>query len=77
MAQNDVGSLLVYDKDKAGPAGEVPKTIDACVGIVTERGEGRGVMPGAVLRPVQSSNVGLLSSFGCDCSAACCLYLDL
>jgi hypothetical protein len=39
MAQNDVGSLLVYDKDKAGPGGEVPTSIDACVGIVTERGE--------------------------------------
>jgi hypothetical protein len=38
MAQNDVGSLLVYDKDKAGPGGEVPTSIDACVGIVTERG---------------------------------------
>jgi hypothetical protein len=39
MSQNDVGSLLVYDKDKAGPGGEVPTSIDACVGIVTERGE--------------------------------------
>jgi CBS domain-containing protein len=37
MSQNDVGSLLVYDKDKAGPGGEVPTSIDACVGIVTER----------------------------------------
>lgn len=38
MAKNDVGSLLVYDKDKVGPGGEVPKNIDACVGIITERG---------------------------------------
>ncbi|KAF6261831.1 hypothetical protein COO60DRAFT_724757 [Scenedesmus sp. NREL 46B-D3] len=37
MAQNDVGSLLVYDKDKAGPDGEVPTSIAACVGIITER----------------------------------------
>jgi hypothetical protein len=39
MAANDVGSLLVYDKDKAGPGNEVPQTVDACVGIITERGE--------------------------------------
>eukprot|EP00878_Enallax_costatus_P007392 GHUV01007741.1.p2 GENE.GHUV01007741.1~~GHUV01007741.1.p2 ORF type:complete len:153 (+),score=54.43 GHUV01007741.1:612-1070(+) len=37
MASNDVGSLLVYDKDKVGPGGEVPKNLDACVGIITER----------------------------------------
>lgn len=37
MAKNDVGSLLVYDKDKVGPGGEVPKNVDACVGIITER----------------------------------------
>jgi CBS domain-containing protein len=37
MAANDVGSLLVYDKDKAGPGGEFPTTVDACVGIITER----------------------------------------
>jgi hypothetical protein len=38
MAANDVGSLLVYDKDKAGPGGDVPTKVDACVGIITERG---------------------------------------
>eukprot|EP00878_Enallax_costatus_P022158 GHUV01023498.1.p1 GENE.GHUV01023498.1~~GHUV01023498.1.p1 ORF type:complete len:237 (+),score=66.88 GHUV01023498.1:83-712(+) len=37
MAAGDVGSLLVYDKDKAGPGGEVPTSISSCVGIVTER----------------------------------------
>jgi CBS domain-containing protein len=37
MAANDVGSLLVYDKDKAGPKGDIPQTVDACVGIITER----------------------------------------
>ena len=39
MAANDVGSLLVYDKDRAGPKGDIPQTVDACVGIITERGE--------------------------------------
>lgn len=39
MAANDVGSLLVYDKDKAGPGGNFPTTVDACVGIITERGK--------------------------------------
>lgn len=39
MASNDVGSLLVYDKDKVGPGGAIPQTVDACVGIITERGE--------------------------------------
>lgn len=38
MAKNDVGSLLVYDKDKVGPDGVIPKSLDACVGIITERG---------------------------------------
>ena len=38
MAANDVGSLLVYDKDKAGPDGAIPQLVDACVGIITERG---------------------------------------
>jgi len=38
MAANDVGSLLVYDKDRAGPGGSIPNSVDACVGIITERG---------------------------------------
>lgn len=37
MAANDVGSLLVYDKDRAGPGGSIPNSVDACVGIITER----------------------------------------
>lgn len=37
MAGNDVGSLLVYDRDKAGPGGAVPTSVEACVGIITER----------------------------------------
>lgn len=36
MASNDVGSLLVYDKDKAS-GGHIPTSADACVGIITER----------------------------------------
>ncbi|KAF8058331.1 CBSX3 [Scenedesmus sp. PABB004] len=37
MAENNAGSLLVYDKDKAGPGGAIPTSVDACVGIITER----------------------------------------
>jgi hypothetical protein len=38
MAENDVGSLLVYDKDARLEGGEIPTTVSACVGIITERG---------------------------------------
>eukprot|EP00775_Hariotina_reticulata_P013612 gene13612-13737_t len=37
MAQNDVGSLLVYDKKRVGADGKVPTSVEACVGIITER----------------------------------------
>lgn len=37
MAENDVGSLLVYDKDARLEGGEIPTTVSACVGIITER----------------------------------------
>jgi CBS domain-containing protein len=37
MAANDVGSLLVYDKDKTAPGGDIPTNVEACVGIITER----------------------------------------
>lgn len=56
MASNDVGSLLVYDKDKAGPGGDIPQTVDACVGIITERG-GWGLGEGG--------NTGHTGSWGC------------
>lgn len=39
MAENDVGSLLVYDKKRVGADGKVPTSVEACVGIITERGE--------------------------------------
>jgi hypothetical protein len=38
MAENDVGSLLVYDKKRVGADGKVPTSVEACVGIITERG---------------------------------------
>lgn len=69
MAANDVGSLLVYDKDKAGPGNEVPQTVDACVGIITERGRypfflGGGSKHSVVSVPDQKAAIGAREGVG-------------
>eukprot|EP00879_Flechtneria_rotunda_P000203 GHRR01000275.1.p1 GENE.GHRR01000275.1~~GHRR01000275.1.p1 ORF type:complete len:210 (+),score=66.31 GHRR01000275.1:644-1273(+) len=57
MAENDVGSLLVYDKDRMGPKGEIPTSVDACVGIITER----DYLKKVVVRGLASSNTPVRS----------------
>lgn len=41
MAKNNIGSLLVFDESKLNTSGDAPPitSVDACVGIVTERGK--------------------------------------
>jgi hypothetical protein len=64
MAANDVGSLLVYDKDKAGPKGDIPQTVDACVGIITERGGSYwyGGLNHETVTDVDAFNMSIVSS---------------